>query len=306
MSGVRIASLLPSATEICYALGLGDALVGVSHECDFPSAARTKPVLTSSRLDGNLESQAIDDQVRSLVQEGLSIYAVDEVRLAQLQPTLVLTQDTCSVCAVPFVEVERATLRTLGPGARIVSLSPNTIEALFADILKIGGLAGIPGRAETLVTALRARVTRLQARTAPLPRYTVLHLEWLQPPMVAGHWTPSLLVMAGGEPVLGHLGVPTRAESWQTIAAADPDVLLLAPCGYKLDKTLTELGSYHPHLSALRAVQAGRAFVADGNAYFNRPGPRLVDSAEIAAAAIHPAELANAFEFGPETLRRWP
>ncbi|MBL4687389.1 MAG: ABC transporter substrate-binding protein [Nannocystaceae bacterium] len=197
MSGVRIASLLPSATEICYALGLGDAVVGVSHECDFPPAARTKPVLTSSRLDGNLESQAIDDQVRSLVQEGLSIYAVDEVRLAQLQPTLVLTQDTCSVCAVPFVEVERATLRTLGPGARIVSLSPNTIEALFADIIKIGGLVGTPGRAKTLVAAMRARLTRLQARTATLPRRTVLHLEWLEPPMVAGHWTPSLLLMAG-------------------------------------------------------------------------------------------------------------
>jgi len=305
MPDVRIASLLPSATEICYALGLGDRVVGVSHECDYPGDARNKPILTSSEFDDALPSSAIDAQVRSRVLEGLSLFAVDEARLIGLKPNVILTQDTCEVCAVPFAQVERATLGSLPKGAEIMSLSPRTFEDVLADMNRVGARAGVVRHAQTVTAGLATRLDKLRAHVRSFRRPRVLFLEWLDPPMVAGHWTPSLLRAAGGDPIDCHDAAPTRATSWEALASADPDVIIIAPCGFTVDKTLAELQNPHPVLAGFRAVAERRAYVADGSALFNRPGPRLVDSAEVAAAALHPRALAGTFAFNAETLTPW-
>jgi iron complex transport system substrate-binding protein len=304
----RIVSLLPSSTEICFALGLGDRVVGVSHECDFPSEASGRPVLTSPKVDAHATSAEIDRQVRALVAGGLSVYRIDDDRLRELRPDLILTQDVCEVCAVSFEEVREATTRLLGAEASILSLSPLTLADVLDDILKVGRAAGVEAAAHRLVTDLRARLDALRAETAPLPRPRVLVLEWLSPPMVAGHWTPELIRIAGGEPILGHDGAPTGPVDWAAIVDAEPEVVLIAPCGFRVEQSLRELPALAalPCFAELPAVRAGRVAVADGNAFFNRPGPRLVESAEIAAAAIHPQRCAGRFGADPSVLVRWP
>jgi iron complex transport system substrate-binding protein len=198
----RIVSLLPSSTEICFALGLGDRVVGVSHECDFPEEVAGRPVLTSPKVDPHATSAEIDRQVRALVADGLSVYRIDEERLRELQPDLIITQDVCEVCAVSLAEVREATARLLGKGADILSLSPLSLADVLDDIVRVGRAAAVEDAAHRLVTDLRARLDRLRAETAALPRPRVLFLEWLSPPMVAGHWTPEPLRAAGGEPML--------------------------------------------------------------------------------------------------------
>jgi iron complex transport system substrate-binding protein len=284
---VRIASLLPSATEIVCALGLVDDVVGVSHECDYPPEVRGKPVLTEARLDSTATSGEIDAEVRGLVAAGLSIYRVLEDRLADLKPDVIVTQDTCQVCAVSLADVRRAACRVLGAEVEIVSLAPLSVDDVLDDVLRVGRATGSLVQAEMVVTGMRARLDRLRALTTGLPRPRVLHLEWLDPPMPAGHWTPELLRIAGGDPIMAHDHEPTRATTWDDVAQADPEVVLVAPCGFGVERALAELPRF-PMLRELRAHREGRVHVLDGNAYFNRPGPRLVDSAEIAAAVLHP------------------
>jgi iron complex transport system substrate-binding protein len=290
----RIVSLLPSATEICFALGLGDRVVGVSHECDFPAAARGRPVLTAPKLDPHATSAEIDRQVRALVTDGLSVYRVDEALLKSLRPDLIVTQDVCEVCAVSLADVREAACRALGAETQVLALSPATLTDVLDDIHRVGRAAGCEATATGLVAELRTRLDALRAATADLPRPRVLALEWLDPPMVAGHWTPEVIRIAGGDPVLGHDGAPTGPVAWEQIAAAAPEILLVVPCGFPVAQSLRELPALlaRPEVAALPAVRANRVAVADGNAYFNRPGPRLVESAEIAAAAIHPARFA--------------
>jgi iron complex transport system substrate-binding protein len=303
----RIVSLLPSATEICFALHLQDRMVGVSHECDFPAGARGLPVLTAPQLDPHASSADIDRAVRQLVGQGLSVYRINEERLKALHPDLIVTQDTCQVCAVSLDEVRAAACRLLGSAVEILSLSPLTLTDALDDIVRVGQATDREAEARALMAAQRLRLERLSEETAGLPRPRVLVLEWLAPPMIAGHWTPELIRIAGGDPVLGHDGAPTGAIGWDRIAEAQPDVVLIIPCGFSVAQTLRELDTLkqQPAFLQLPAARSGRIAIIDGNAFFNRPGPRLIDSAELAAAAISPDRFAGRFDPGRETLRRW-
>ena len=284
----RIASLLPSTTEMACLLGLRERLVGISHECDFPESVRGLPVLTAAKVDAKARSAEIDRQVREVVANGLSVYRIDEEKLRELHPDLILTQDACAVCAVSFGEVQAAARKLLGAAADIVSLSPLHLEDVLQDILRVARAAGVAERGVEAVAGLRERLDELRARTARVPRPRVLALEWMDPPMPAGHWTPELLRIAGAEPVLGREGEPTSRTTWEQIVDAAPEVLLVIPCGFKVTQSLPEMPSLIYRLAATPAVRDGRVFVADGNAYFNRPGPRIVESLEILAACIHP------------------
>jgi iron complex transport system substrate-binding protein len=298
---VRIVSLLPSATEICFALGLGDDVVGVTHECDYPPEALAKPKLTRSSLPEHLQthpgtepaglagrSRAIDRHVKAAVHSGSSLYALDSDLLERLAPDLIITQELCAVCAVSYDVVAQATKR-LTTDPRIVSLEPSSLEDVFSTIVTVGGLTGAEGSANRVVGLLRAGVAALRKRTRELARPKTLVLEWTDPPMGGGHWTPELVEVAGGTPVLASAGADSQKLSWEAIAEADPDVILVAPCGYDLATTRSAIAeiSAVPEWAGLRAVRAGRSWAIDGSAYVNRPGPRLVRSAEIFARAIH-------------------
>ena len=291
---MRIVSLLPSATEIVFALGRGDELVGVTHECDFPEEARTRPALTSSLFPAELDAAGIDRHVRSRLHSGSSLYGLDDAKLAALEPDLIVTQELCAVCAVSYEIVDRAAKRlrrskSLGQ-AQIVSLEPSSLEDVFATIAFLGDLVGEQEGATALLASLRARVAALHERTAARPPTRTLVLEWTEPPMSAGHWTPGLVELAGGEPVLGNPGANSRTLQWDEIAASDPEVVIVAPCGFNLDRADHELAALPPSswatFASLRATREDRAYVMDGNAYVNRPGPRLVDTAELFAAAV--------------------
>ncbi|HZO94662.1 MAG TPA: cobalamin-binding protein [Candidatus Baltobacteraceae bacterium] len=286
---MRVVSLLPSSTEILFAIGAGDTVVGVTHECDFPAAARTRPVLTSSLLPHELDAAGIDRHVRARVHAGSSLYGLDDAKLAALEPDLIVTQELCAVCAVSYEIVDRAAKRLRGD-PRVVSLEPSSLDDVFGTIRFLGELTGARAGAADLVARLTARADALRARVAARPRERVLVLEWTDPPMSAGHWTPGLVELAGGEPVLASPGVNSRVLGWDEIARADPDVVIVAPCGFGLERAAREVAALPPEAArafgALRAVREERAFAMDGNAYVNRPGPRLVDSAEIFARAI--------------------
>jgi iron complex transport system substrate-binding protein len=298
---MRIVSLLPSATEILFAVGGGDCVVGVTHECDFPAAARALPALTSSLLPPELQvpagsvpasgpgpSQRIDRHVRASVHGGSSLYALDDALLAALAPDLIITQELCAVCAVSYEIVARAAKRIRGDGPAVVSLEPSSLEDVYANIVTVGELAAVPGGARALVHTLREREAALRARLRPEPPPRTLLLEWTDPPMSGGHWTPGLIELAGGAPILAHPGANSQRIEWAAIAAADPDLVVVAPCGYDLPHAraaAAELAS-NAVWSALRAVRSGHAYVMDGNAYVNRPGPRLIDTAEILATAV--------------------
>ena len=301
----RIVSLLPSTTEMVCLLGLRERLVGVSHECDFPESVRGLPVLTAPKIDPRGRSAEIDRQVREVVASGLSVYRIDEERLRELRPDLILTQDACAVCAVSFEEVRAATRKLVGTQVEIVSLSPLRLEDVLQDILRVAAAAGVAERGAEVVGELRSRLDRLRARTAALARPRVLALEWMDPPMPAGHWTPELIELAGGNPVLGRHGEPTRRIEWERIVEAAPEVLLVMPCGFRVAQALREMEEVAARLSRTPAVRDGRVYVADGNSYFNRPGPRLVDSAELAAAAIHPDQVGETFPLSDHDLVRW-
>ena len=292
---MRIVSLLPSATEILFAIGAGDQVVGVTHECDFPDNARLRPALTSSLLPAELDAAGIDRHVRASIHAGSSLYGLDDVKLAALEPDLIVTQELCAVCAVSYEIVDRAAKRLRGPStgsgqARVVSLEPSSLEDVFSTIAFLGELVDARAGANQLLAELRARVDALRACVAHRTRARVLVLEWSDPPMSGGHWTPGLVELAGGEPLLADPGANSRVLSWDAIAAADPDVVIVAPCGYDLSHARAAIAALPPEaartFATLRAVRDGRAYAVDGNAYVNRPGPRLVETAEIFAAAI--------------------
>ncbi len=284
---MRVVSLLPSATEILFAIGAGDRIVGVTHECDFPPAARTLPALTSSLLPGDATTPAsIDRHVRANVHAGSSLYALDEQRLAALEPDLIVTQELCAVCAVSYEIVAQAAKRLRGD-PRVVSLEPSTLEDVYANIAWVGELVGTSAGAASLIGLLRAREAILHAMTAGA-RPRTLVLEWTDPPMSGGHWTPGLVELAGGTPILANPGANSQTLDWNAITAADPDVIIVVPCGYDLERAREAAVALdaNPAWRALRAVRSGRAYAMDGNAYVNRPGPRLLDSAELFAGAI--------------------
>jgi iron complex transport system substrate-binding protein len=284
---MRVVSLLPSSTEILFGIGAGDQVVGVTHECDYPAEAQTRPALTSSLLPAELDAAGIDRHVRASVHAGSSLYGLDEQRLAALEPDLIVTQELCAVCAVSYEIVDRAVKRLRGD-PRIVSLEPSSLEDVFATVTALGELTGTEAGAASLLAALRERVDALRSAPSSGPR--VLVLEWTDPPMSGGHWTPGLVELAGGTPILANPGANSRVLDWDAIVSADPDVVIVAPCGYDLPKARAAIAALPPAADAawrsLSAVRDGRAFAMDGNAYVNRPGPRLVDTAEIFATAI--------------------
>jgi iron complex transport system substrate-binding protein len=290
---MRVVSLLPSATEILFGIGAGDRVVGVTHECDFPPEARALPALTSSLLPAELNAAGIDRHVRASVHAGSSLYGLDDARLAALEPDLIVTQELCAVCAVSYEIVERAVKRLRGD-PRVVSLEPSSLEDVLGTIAFLGEAVDAREGAAALVAALRLRVSALAAVGAPAAPVRTLVLEWTDPPMSGGHWTPGLVELAGGTPVLADPGRNSRVLRWDEISDADPDVVIVAPCGWGLDAARAALAALPPPAAAafagLRAVRAGRAYVMDGNAFVNRPGPRLVDTAELFAAAIRGAQ----------------
>jgi iron complex transport system substrate-binding protein len=291
---MRVVSLLPSSTEILFDIGAGDRVVGVTHECDYPDEATSRPALTSTLLPAELDAAGIDRHVRARVHQGSSLYGLDDEKLAALAPDLIVTQELCVVCAVSYEIVDRA-VRRLAAGSvagapEVVSLEPSSLEDVLSTITFLGGLVGAEAGAAEVVDRLRARIAALHERVRGRPRERVLVLEWTDPPMSAGHWTPGLVELAGGDPVLGNPGANSRVIGWDEIAAADPDVVIVAPCGFDLGRAQAALAALPADaarsLEALRAARAGRVYAMDGNAYVNRPGPRLVDTAELFAAAI--------------------
>lgn len=288
---MRIVSLLPSATEIVYALGLGEQLVGVSHACDYPPEATLKPAVTSSVLaDASLSSREIDARVAEQQGSAVGTYSLDVERLAELRPDLILTQGLCAVCAVPHGVVRRAVPK-LPSKPHLYSLDPSSVGDVLSDVKTVGDATKSQARAREVITALRARIDAVTLRSASagtMPR--VFCLEWLDPPWTAGHWVPEMVGMAGGRDDLGGAGRPSRRASWDEVAAYEPEFIVLMPCGFSLDRTIRELErtSLPDGWAALPAVRSGRVYAVDGSAHFNRPGPRLVDGLEIMAGLVHP------------------
>ncbi len=287
---MRIVSLLPSATEIVYALGLGESVVGVTHECDYPPQARTKPAVTGSVLDQRAASATIDRLVAGSVHDHRGIYTLNERLLQDLAPDLILTQELCAVCAVSYAEVQRAA-RILSGDAPIVSLEPQTLGDILATVTLVGSLTGRTEAAARLVTDMEARIATVAARAGQAARRPRVYcMEWIDPPFRAGHWIPEMVRLAGGVEVLGHEGARSTRATWPEVAAAAPEVVVVMPCGFDVARTAQELPAVRdrPEWTGLPAVADGQVWITDGSAYFSRPGPRIVDGLEILAHALHP------------------
>jgi iron complex transport system substrate-binding protein len=297
----RVVSLLPSLTETVCALGARERLVGRSHACDYPPEAAALPVLTAPRFDATPRDTPadVDARMRALLQGALSPFALDLARLAALAPDLILTQDQCRACAASLGDVEAALAAWLGAPPRVVSVAPGSLGEVFEAMRRVAAALGLNAEGERLLGALASRITAIGERTgARTPRPRVAMLEWLDPLMTAGHWLPELVALAGGEALLAQTGRPSRWIAFEELRAADPDVIVAAPCGHPLATTRRELARLTtlPGWRALRAVRGGQLFLADGSQYFNRPGPRLVESLEILAEILAP----GSFAFGHE------
>jgi len=291
---MRVVTLIASATEIVCALGCRDQLVGRSHECDFPPDVRDLPALTEPKFPVDGASYDIDQRVKAIIQEGTAVYRVFADRLAELDPDVIVTQDQCEVCAASLSDVEQALCDWTGRPMRIVSLQPDSLADIWGDIRKVAGALGIDGQGEALVSDLRRRMAAVQAQaTAQVERPRVACIEWVDPLMAAGNWVPELVEMAGGENLFGEAGKHAPWMTWDELAQADPDVILVLPCGYDIARTRQDMPILEakPGWRNLRAVREGRVVIADGNQYFNRPGPRVAESLEIMAEICHPGAL---------------
>jgi iron complex transport system substrate-binding protein len=294
---VRIVSLIPGGTEILATLGLVDAIVGRSHECDYPPEIRNRPICTQARLNSNASSSQINDEVNKLLQSALSIYEIKTDVLEQLQPTHILTQDQCDVCAVSLHEVEKAVATLLDSKPQIISLQPNTLQDVWTDIERVAKTFGVDS--VKILENLQARVKICQQRNQGLSLHelpTVACIEWTDPLMVAANWIPELVNLAGGQSLFCATGQPSPILPWETLLITNPDVIVFMPCGFDLNRTRQEanLLTQRPEWEKLHAAEAGRVYITDGNSYFNRPGPRLVDSLEILAEILHP----EIFQYG--------
>lgn len=287
---MRIVSLLPSATETICSLGLEDRLVGVTHECDFPASVRRLPKVTHTLIPSEAPSAEIDRLVGERLQTNRALYSLDLPTLEGLRPDLIVTQALCDVCAVAEEEVRDAACRLPG-GPRVINLEPQTLSQVFAAIRQVAQAAGVERRAEEVVGELTARVEAVVARAAGLRRRPrVVLLEWLDPPFSCGHWSPELVRLAGGVEGLGREGRPSRQLRWEEVTAWQPEVVLIACCGFGVERTMDDVPPLQsvPGWRDLPAVRSGRVYVTDGSQYFSRPGPRLVDSLEILAHALDP------------------
>jgi len=295
----RIVTLLPSATEIVCALGFGGELVGRSHECDFPAGVERLPILTEPKFKVEGTSVEIDERVKRIVDDTLSVYRVDAAKLRELRPDVIVTQSQCEVCAVSEREVEAAVTEWLGARPRIVSLAPYALADIFADIVRVADALGDRKRGEDTVANLRARMDAVAGRSVKADsRPTFACIEWIDPLMSAGNWMPELVAMAGGTNLFGKAGEHSPWMKLEELAAKDPEVIMVSPCGFTITRSREELPALaaHPLWNNLRAVHHHKVFLADGNQYFNRPGPRIVESLEILAEILHP----EIFHFGHE------
>ena len=281
---------MPHATELLFALGLGDDVVGVTHECDYPAAAQDLPQVTRDVLEPGLSPAQIDAAVRDRTAAGESIYQLDEELVRELEPDLVVTQALCHVCAVSVDEVQALAQSLPGP-PRVIALDPTTYGETVGDVRTIAQATDAKDAAVDLIarTARRADVVRLAVRGAPRPR--VAALEWMDPVFVAGHWTPQLIEMAGGDDVLGFAGEPSRQATWEEVAAAQPEIVILMPCGYDAARALVEAEDF---AERLRALGADQVVAVNASAYFSRPGPRLIDGLELLAHILHPDRVPQA------------
>jgi len=301
MTEPQIVTLLASATEIVCALGYEDALVARSHECDYPASVAKLPAATSSKIDTSQASGDVDNQVKSIVEQGLSVYKVDGDLLRELQPGVIVTQTQCEVCAASPKDIEDAVASWTGTAPNIVSLEPNALADVWTDIQNVAVALGAPERGRALTGDLQARMASIEAQASEAgSRPSIACIEWIEPLMAAGNWIPELVTMAGGEDVFGAAGKQSPWVSWEALCAMDPDVILILPCGYDIAKSRSEMAplTSRPDWPDLAAVQGNRVFIADGNQYFNRPGPRLAESLEILAELLH----SDLFDFGHEGL----
>lgn len=288
---MKIVSLLPSATEIVYALGLGDDLAAVTYECDHPPEAQSKPVVVRTALpdDHPLPPGEIDRLVRERMDRREPLYELDRELIRQIQPDLILAQDLCKVCAVPSGQVDEA-LAELGTTAKVLSLDPQDLGGILDCIEEVGRVAGAEERARKLTESLRERIDAVRRATTRLPTIRTFCLEWLDPPFAGGHWVPEMAEIAGGENLLGEKGASSRVVTWRQVADAQPEVVVFMPCGYYLPEAEEEAPRIYrvPEFRETSAYSSGTVYAVDASSYFSRPGPRIVDGLEILAWTIHP------------------
>ncbi|RUR86728.1 cobalamin-binding protein [Chlorogloeopsis fritschii PCC 9212] len=295
---LRIVSLIPSGTEILAVLGLTDAIVGRSHECDYPPEIQDRPICTQPRLNTEASSSKIHDEVNNLLQNALSIYEIKTDVLEKLQPTHIVTQDQCEVCAVSVSEVEKAVASLTHTAPEIISLKPNLLKEVWADIERVANVFQVDSL--KVLENLEARVKIVAQKTQGLSQTenlpTVACIEWIDPLMAAANWIPELVTLAGGKPLFSITGQPSPQLTWENLITGNPDIIVFMPCGFDLDRTRqeAELLTKNSEWQKLRANQTGRVYITDGNSYFNRPGPRLVESLEMLAEILHP----EIFQYG--------
>lgn len=291
---MRIVSLIASSTEIVHALGFGDQMVGRSHECDFPTQVKDLPVCTGPKFKTDGTSYEIDQRVKEIVQESLSVYRVDAEKLNELKPTHIITQAQCEVCAVSLRDVEEAACQIISSNPQIISLQPDSLADIFDDVRRIAKGLGVVPVGEMMVQQLNGRMEAVSSKARALPnKPRVALVEWIEPMMAGGNWMPELIEMAGGINLFGEAGKHSPWMKWEDLVAADPDIIIVSPCGFDMPRTMQEMHliSDRKEYAGLKAVKSGKVFVADGNQYFNRPGPRVLESLEMLAEMLHPEEL---------------
>ena len=297
----RIVSLLPSSTEIICALGCGERLVGRSHECDYPAGIGDLPACTAPKFDPDGTSYQVDQRVKAILQEATSVYRVDADLLDELAPDWLVTQSQCEVCAVSLKDVEEAACQLVRSQPAILSLEPNALTDVWGDIERVATALEVEERGRALVAQLRDRLDQTAARTRHIAqRPRIACIEWFEPLMAAGNWIPELVEIAGGHNLFVEAGTHSPWLSWEELVEAQPDIIVLMPCGFDMPRSRRELPALtqHPLWSRLQAVQQGQVFLTDGNQFFNRPGPRLVESAEILAEIFHPQHFGGTHEHG--------
>jgi len=287
---VRIVSLVPHATELCFAIGLGDELIAVTHECDYPPAVASLPRVTRDKLPPGLDAAAIDAAVRERTEAGEAIYALDEAMLRELEPDLIITQELCPVCAVSYEEVA-ALAAGLPSRPRVISLDPHTLGEALADVRTVAQATGRRDQAIDLIARGAGRIDRVRLAVRGARIRSVAALEWLDPVYAAGHWMPQLIEYAGGFDVLGSPGEHSQPFDWETVAAAQPEVVIVMPCGYDAPRALAEARA---HADRLAELHASTIVAVDASAYFSRPGPRLIDGLELLAHILHPRQVPQA------------
>jgi iron complex transport system substrate-binding protein len=295
----RIISLLAAGTEIVCALGLKNQLVGRSHECDYPESILRLPVCSSARLDPTAKSHEIDQQVKGTLTDALSFYQIDRELIKQLKPDIIITQTQCEVCAVSLTEVEKALENLLDYPVTIISLEPDNLNAVFNDIKTVSEVLGVADAGADLLDRMHERLDLIKHKLKFITQKpTIACIEWIDPLMLAGNWTPEMVEIAGGEPVLTVSGKHSPVVDWFELLRTDPEIVVVMPCGFSIERTLKEMGTLLelPHFNDLQAVKNNKLFIADGNQYFNRSGPRIIDSVEILAEIINPKQFIFGYE----------